>query len=72
MCYNTKKENTEMRNMKKLFLIAILALTTVSCGLLDPKLWDEARERREERGRKCYETRSGYIYCEDKNGNRIY
>ena len=58
--------------MKKLFLIVILALTTVSCELLDPKLWDEARERREERGRKCYETRSGYIYCEDKNGNRIY
>jgi lipoprotein len=43
-----------MINMKKLFLIAILALTTVSCGLLDPKLWDEARERREERGERCY------------------
>ena len=62
----------ELMNMKKLFLIVILAITTVSCSLLDPKLWDEARERREERGRKCYETRSGYIYCEDKNGNRIY
>ena len=62
----------ELINLKKLFLIVILAITTVSCGLLDPKLWDEARERREERGGKCYETRSGYIYCEDKNGNRVY
>ena len=60
----------ELMNMKKLFLIAILALTTVSCGLLDLEEWNEARERREERGRKCYEKRSGYTYCEDENGNR--
>ena len=58
--------------MKKLIILVLLAMTTVSCSLFDPKLWDEARERREERGRKCYETRSGYIYCEDKNGNWIY
>lgn len=72
MCYNIKKENTEMINMKKLILLVILSITTVSCGLLDPKLWDEARERRRERGVKCYEKRSGYIYCVDRDGNRVY
>ena len=58
--------------MKKLIILVLLAMTTVSCSLFDPEEWNEARERREERGRTCYETRSGYIYCEDKNGNRIY
>ena len=62
----------ELVDLKKLILLVILALTTVSCSLFDTEEWNEARERREERGRKCYETRSGYIYCEDKNGNRIY
>lgn len=57
--------------MKKIIMLIILSMTLVSCGLLDPQLWNEARERRAERGRKCYETRSGYIYCEDKDGNRI-
>ena len=55
----------ELINLKKLFLIVILVLTTVSCGLLDLEEWNEARERREERGRKCYEYSSGYIHCEN-------
>ena len=46
-------------------------MTLVGCSLFDVDEWNEARERRAERGRKCYETRSGYIYCEDKDGNRI-
>ena len=57
--------------MKKLFLIVILEITTVSCGLLDPKLWDEARERREERGVHCYKQ-YGNVYCKDRDGNRVY
>ena len=72
MCYNIKKENMEIINMKKLLIMVMLTMTAVSCSLFDTEEWNEARERREERGRKCYETRSGYIYCEDKNGNRIY
>ena len=55
--------------MKKLIILVLLAMTTVSCSLFDPEEWNEARERREERGRKCYETRSGYVYCKDKYGN---
>lgn len=57
--------------MKKIIILIILAMTLVGCSLFDVDEWNEARERRAERGRKCYETRSGYIYCEDKNGNRI-
>ena len=62
----------ELINLKKLFLIVILAITTVSCGLLDPKLWDEARERREERGERCYKRSDGTVYCKDRDGNRVY
>ena len=57
--------------MKKIIMLIILAMTVVSCGLLSPQLWDEARERREERGERCYKQ-YGNVYCEDKNGNRIY
>ena len=70
MCYNIKKENTEMINMKKLILIVILALTAVSCELFSPSRWAEYEKDRAERGVKCYEKRSGYIYCEDRDGNR--
>ena len=58
--------------MKKIIMLVILAMTTFSCSLFDVDEWNEARERRAERGVKCYEKRSGYIYCEDKYGNRTY
>lgn len=60
-----------MKNVFRILAVVLLGLSVASCELFDPKLHQEARERREERGRKCYETRSGYIYCEDKDGNRI-
>ena len=69
MCYNIKKENTEMVNMKKLILIVILALTAVSCELFSPSRWAEYEKYRAERGVKCYEYSSGYIHCEDRDGN---
>jgi len=58
--------------MKKIIVLVILAMTLFSCSLFDVDEWNEARERRAERGVKCYEKRSGYIYCEDKYGNRTY
>ena len=61
-----------MKSLFKILIIAILGLSVVGCELLDPKGWERAHQKAAERGRKCYETRSGYIYCEDKNGNRIY
>ena len=59
----------ELMDLKKLFLIVIFALTTVSCELFSPSYWNSVNERRRERGRKCYETRSGYVYCKDTYGN---
>ena len=71
MCYNTKKEYTEMINMKKLFLLVILALTTVSCELFSPSRWAEYEKDRAERGVHCYKQ-YGNVYCEDRDGNRVY
>ena len=58
--------------MKKLIILTILAMTVFSCSLFDPQLWDEARERRAERGVRCYRYPSGNVYCEDKDGNNAY
>ena len=55
--------------MKKLFLIVILALTIVSCELFDPNSWDRARQKAADRGRTCYRYSSGYVHCEDADGN---
>ena len=72
MCYNIKKENTEMVNMKKLILLVILALTTVSCELFSPSYWNRVNKRMEERGVKCYKNQYGNIFCKDREGNRTY
>ena len=56
--------------MKKIFLIVILAIITVSCELFSPKEWATYNKRRAETGVRCYEDESGYVYCEDKYGNR--
>ena len=58
--------------MKKLIMLTILAMTVFSCSLFDPQLWNEARERRAERGVRCYKYPSGNVYCEDKYGNNAY
>ena len=72
MCYNTKKECTEMINLRKLILIVILSITTVSCSLLDNEAYQEMKRDRAESGRTCYERYDGHVYCEDKYGNRYY
>ena len=53
------------RNMKKILVIMILLLTTVSCELFDGEEWARYRERMEERGRTCYKRYDGTVYCED-------
>ena len=58
--------------MKKIIMLVILAMTTFSCSLFDVDEWNEARERRAERGVKCYKYPSGNVYCEDKDGNSVY
>ncbi|WP_369713813.1 hypothetical protein AB8B23_05635 [Leptotrichia sp. HSP-342] len=52
-------------------MLVILAMTTFSCSLFDVDEWNEARERRAERGVKCYEQ-YGNVYCRDREGNRTY
>jgi len=58
--------------MKKIIILVILAMTTFSCSLFDVDEWNEARERRAERGVKCHRYPSGNVYCEDKDGNNAY
>ena len=61
----------ELMNMKKLILLVILALTIVSCELFDSNSWDRARQKEADRGVHCYEQ-YGNVYCEDRDGNRVY
>ena len=58
--------------MKKLFLLVILALTTVSCELFSPSRWAEYEKYRAERGIECYRRYDGNMYCKDRDGNRVY
>ena len=57
-------------SMKKIIMLMILAMTVFSCSLFDVDEWNEARERRAERGVECYERYDGTVYCKDKYGNR--
>ena len=52
-----------MKNIKKIVMIIILAMTVVGCELLSSNYWDGVNERRRERGRTCYEDRYGNFYC---------
>ena len=61
-----------MINLKKLFLLVILALTTVSCELFSPSYWNRVTESRRESGERCYKRSDGTVYCKDKDGNRVY
>ena len=55
--------------MKKLAIILVLMITTLSCSLIFGEEWDEYKEDRKERGVSCYRYPSGNIYCKDKYGN---
>ena len=57
---------------KKILLLVILAMSVVGCELLDPKGWKEAEQDAAEIGVSCFKTSSGYYYCKDRYGNRVY
>ena len=59
------------RIMKKILVIMILLLTTISCELFDAKEWDEYDEWKKENGIECYRRYNGTIYCRDKYGNPV-
>ena len=56
----------ELMDLKKLFLIVILALTTVSCELFSPS---RSAEYEKDRARRCYRNSYGNIFCKDADGN---
>ena len=58
-------------SMKKIIMLMILAMTVFSCSLFDVDEWREARERRAERGVRCYKRYDGHVRCEDRYGNRV-
>ncbi|WP_369712613.1 hypothetical protein AB8B23_09945 [Leptotrichia sp. HSP-342] len=57
--------------MKKLLLILILAMSTVSCELFSKSYWDRVEKSEREEGRRCFKDSSGYYYCKDKYGNLV-
>ena len=58
--------------MKKLLLILILAMSTVSCELFSKSYWDRVEKSRREEGRTYYKRADGIYYRKDKYGNRVY
>ena len=58
--------------MKKIIMLAILAMTVVGCELFDSERWARIKREDAERGVKCYKQYNGNVYCEDKYGNRTY
>ena len=53
---------------KKILLLIILVMAMVGCTAHDMALWKEAK--RESREDRCYRRNDGYVYCEDRYGNR--
>ena len=51
-----------MKNIFKILILILVGLSVTSCELFN---WNDVNRYREERGRKCYRTSSGYFYCED-------
>ena len=58
--------------MKKIIMLAILAMTVVGCELFDSERWARINREDAERGVRCYKKYNGNVYCEDKYGNRTY
>ena len=57
---------------KKILLMIILTVSIIGCSARDIALWKEAEQERREEGRRCFKTSSGYYYCKDRYGNRVY
>ena len=59
-----------MKNLVRVLVVVLLGLSVTGCELFSPKEWAAYNKRRAERGVRCYREESGYVYCEDKYGNR--
>ena len=49
-----------MKNIFKILILILIGVSMIGCSLLD-----EVNREDEERGRTCYEYRSGYVHCEN-------
>ena len=52
-------------SMKKIIMLAILAMTVVGCELVSPDYWNRVDRRMEQKGTECYERYDGTVYCKD-------
>lgn len=57
--------------MKKIIMLAILAMTVVGCELFDSERWARIKREDAERGVECYKRYDGTVYCKDRYGNRV-
>ena len=51
--------------MKKIIMLAILAMTVVGCELFDSERWARINREDAERGRTCYKDQYGNVRCEN-------
>ena len=51
--------------MKKIIMLAILAMTVVGCELFDSERWARINREDAERGRTCYKRYDGHVRCEN-------
>ena len=54
-----------MKNIFKILILILVGLSVASCELFSPSYWNDVNRSRQERGRTCYEYRSGYVHCEN-------
>ena len=57
---------------KKILLLVILAAAMVGCTAEDIAIWKDSDRRAAERGVRCFQDFSGYYYCKDRYGTRVY
>ena len=57
---------------KKILLMIILTVAVMGCTAEDIAIWKDADRRDAERGVECFKDSSGYYYCKDRYGNRVY
>ena len=54
-----------MKNIFKILILILVGVSVASCELFSPSYWNRVDQRMAEKATKCYETRSGYVHCED-------
>ena len=61
-----------MNKVIKILLLIMVAFSVVGCELFSPKEWKKTNQAWREKGVRCYEEANGNVYCEDRDGSRVY